>query len=312
MPPVSLQGQRFKRIAAGADAPYGPSGRSPWLEVDWSRHQRWVPTGGGPVNTIDLGSGPPVLFVHGLSGSWTNWLEQLAALAGSHRVIALDLPGFGHSPMPSHPVTMAAYASMLDEIMGELGVPSAALVGNSMGGLISCELAISFPERVERLVLVSAAGISTRRDAPGGANLIWMQRLERALSGGGGYFARHSVTVARHRRLREAGLALFVAHPGMLPPALASEMIRGAGKPGFMSALRSMMGHELRSRLELIGCPTLVVWGERDRAVSVRDGHVFSELIPDARLVVFEDTGHIAMVERPAAFNALLEDFLSS
>jgi len=79
-----------------------------------------------------------------------------------------------------------------------------------------------------------------------------------------------------------------------------------------MAALRSMMAHELRSRLELIGCPTLVVWGDRDRAVGVRDGEVFAQLIRDARLVVFEDTGHVAMVERPAAFNALLEDFLAS
>ena len=181
-----------------------------------------------------------------------------------------------------------------------------------MGGLISCELAISFPERVDRLVLVSAAGISTQRGAPGAANLLWMQRLERALSGGGGYFARHAETVARRRRLREAGLALFVAHPGRLPAAISSELIRGAGKPGFMSALQSMMAHELRSRLALVRCPTLVVWGERDRAVSVRDGEVFAQLIAGARLVVFKDTGHVAMIERPAAFNALLEDFLSS
>ncbi len=310
---MSTQSERGTvRIPAGDGAAYGPAGRSAWLDVDWREHQRWVATSGGPVNAVDLGSGPPVLFVHGLSGCWPNWLEQLGALAGSRRVIAIDLPGFGHSPMPSRRISMAAYAAMLDELLDELDVPAAAVVGNSMGGLIACELAISFPERVQRLVLVSAAGISTQREAAGGANLIWMQRLERALSGGGGYFARRAETVARHRRLREAGLAPFVAHPGRLPPAISCELIRGAGKPGFLPALTSMMAHELRSRLALIRCPTLVVWGERDRAVSVRDGVVFAHLIGDARLVVFEDTGHVAMVERPEGFNALLEEFLGS
>ena len=80
---------------------YGPQGRSPWLDVDWRAHQRWVEVGGRAVNVIDLGSGPPVVFVHGLAGSWQNWLEQLPVLAEDHRVIALDLPGFGQSPMPS-------------------------------------------------------------------------------------------------------------------------------------------------------------------------------------------------------------------
>jgi pimeloyl-ACP methyl ester carboxylesterase len=280
--------------------------------VDWREHQRWVQTSGGPVNTIDAGSGPPIVFVHGLSGCWPNWLEQMGALSGSHRVIAMDLPGFGHSPMPSRPISMDGYAAMLDELMGELGLDGAALVGNSMGGLISCEVAISFPERVQRLVLVSPAGISTQRSAPGGSSLAWMQRLERALAGGGGFLARRSDAVAGHRRLREAGLGLFVAHPGQLPPWIATELIRGAGKPGFMAALRSMISHELRSRLGLIGCPALVVWGARDRAVSVRDGEIFASRIPDARLLVFEDTGHVAMLERPMAFNALLEDFLAS
>src|SRR6478672_12140448 len=90
------------RIPAGEAAAYGPVGRAPWLDVDWREHQRWVQAGGRPVNVIELGSGPPLVFVHGLSGSWPNWLEQLPvfadpALSGGvgHRVIAVDLPGFG-------------------------------------------------------------------------------------------------------------------------------------------------------------------------------------------------------------------------
>src|SRR5205085_6447300 len=79
---------------------YGPSGRSPWLDVDWREHQRWVTIDGRRVNVIELGSGPPVVFIHGLSGSWQNWLEQLPVFARGHRVITFDLPGFGASQMP--------------------------------------------------------------------------------------------------------------------------------------------------------------------------------------------------------------------
>src|SRR5580693_7254730 len=79
---------------------YGPQGRSAWLDVDWREHQRWVILDGQPVNVIELGEGPPLVFLHGLIGRWTHWVEQLTAFAGSHRVIAVDLPGFGDTPLP--------------------------------------------------------------------------------------------------------------------------------------------------------------------------------------------------------------------
>jgi pimeloyl-ACP methyl ester carboxylesterase len=144
------------------DAPgdYGPGGRSPWLDVDWREHQRWVTIDGRRVNLIELGSGPPVVFVHGLSGSWQNWLEQLPVFARERRVIAFDLPGFGESEMPRGKITISGYGRFVEALLVELGVSSAAVVGNSMGGFIGIELAIRFPQRVERLVLVSAAGLS--------------------------------------------------------------------------------------------------------------------------------------------------------
>src|ERR1700733_2749154 len=97
---------------ANSTQPYGPVGRSPWLDVDWREHQRWVTVDGAPVNTIELGQGPPLVFVHGLSGSWPNWLEQLPVFAEDHRVITLDLPGFGYSPMPAEKITISGYARM--------------------------------------------------------------------------------------------------------------------------------------------------------------------------------------------------------
>jgi pimeloyl-ACP methyl ester carboxylesterase len=299
------------RIPAGEAAAYGAVGHSPWLDVDWRAHQRWVIVDGQPVNTIELGEGPALVFVHGLSGSWPNWLEQLPAFAAERRVLALDLPGFGHSPMPREQISISGYARVLERLLDQLGVDAAALVGNSMGGFIAAELAIAFPQRVERLVLISAAGISTYRDPRTMRAVPALTRLERILAAGGAWAASRSDTVARRPRLREAALSVVVRHPRRLPAALASEQIRGAGKPGFLQALQATIDYDIRERLPEIACPTLIVWGDGDRLISVRDADVFAELIPSSRKVIFEDTGHMAMLERPAAFNALLEDFLS-
>ncbi|HTB69714.1 MAG TPA: alpha/beta hydrolase [Solirubrobacteraceae bacterium] len=291
--------------------------RPRWRDVDWSAHQRWVVLDGSPVNVVELGperdagTAQPLVFVHGLSGSWPNWLEQLPAFASERRVVTLDLPGFGHSPMPRQTISIAGYARLLDRLLGELGIDAAAVVGNSMGGFIAAELAIAFPQRVERLVLVSAAGLSTYNHRGSLTVVPAMRRLERILMASGAWTASKSDAVVRRARLRDAALGVVVRHPDRLDAALAAEQVRGAGKPGFIQGLEAVIDYDIRDRLGEIACPTLIVWGERDRLISVRDADVFAELIPNSRKVVFGDTGHMAMLERPDAFNALLEEFLS-
>jgi pimeloyl-ACP methyl ester carboxylesterase len=298
---------------------YGPRGRSAWLDVDWREHQRWVIVDGDPVNVIELGpiedpARPeeplPLVFVHGLSGSWPNWLEQLPTFAARRRVIAMDLPGFGHSPMPSWPISISAYARMLDRLLDVLGIAAAALVGNSMGGFISAELAISYPQRVERLVLVSPAGISTYDNRDGLRAIPVLRHAERILTAYTAWIASKSDTVARRPRLREAALNVVARHPSRLPAALAAEQLRGSGKPGFIQGLEANLNYDFRERLPEIACPTLIVWGEKDRVITARDAQIFAELIPDSRVVTYPDTGHMSMLERPEAFNALLEEFL--
>jgi pimeloyl-ACP methyl ester carboxylesterase len=296
---------------------FEPAARARWQDVDWRAHQRWRIVDGTPVNTIELGpengdaEAKPLVFVHGLSGSWPNWLEQLPAFAAEHRVITLDLPGFGHSPMPHEAISISGYARMLDRLLDQLEIDAAAVVGNSMGGFIGAELAIAFPQRVERLVLVSAAGISTHAPRGSAQAVPVLRRLERILMASAAWAASVSDTTMRRARLRDAALGVVIRHPSKLPAALAAEQVRGAGKPGFIQALESIIDYEIRERLSEIACPTLIVWGERDRLINVRDADIFAELIPDSRKVVFDDTGHMSMLERPEEFNALLEEFLA-
>jgi pimeloyl-ACP methyl ester carboxylesterase len=294
------------------DAPgdYGPSGRSPWLDVDWRAHQRWVTVADRRANVIELGSGPPVVFIHGLSGSWQNWLEQLPVFARDHRVIAFDLPGFGSSEMPVEKISIAGYGRWVDALFGELGVDAAAVVGNSMGGFIGAEVAIQFPARVERLVLISAAGLTIENQIPG-AILTALRTLNTQLGGYTGWLASRSEALTRRPRSRELIFKIVAHNPGKLPGPLVAEQIRGSGKPGFVPALDALTKYPIRDRLGQIACPTLIVWGTNDHLVPARDADEFERLIPNARKVVWSDTGHVAMLERPEAFNRLLAAFLA-
>ncbi len=320
---VRLPGGSIDETASHSDhrSPevYNPSGRSDWLDTDWRKYQRWVSVDGQPVNTIDLGEGPPIVFVHGLTGSWPNWLEQLPVFAGRpqsdgsplarHRVVAMDLPGFGHSPMPREQITISFYARLLDGLLDQLGIDAAAVVGNSMGGFISAELAIAFPQRVERLVLVSPAGISTYRDRRETLVPV-LRRFEPAMTALTAWGGTHADAITSRPALRRAVLGGLVRHPDRLSATMAAELVRGAGKPGFVQALQANFDFDFRDRLHEIVCPTLIVWGERDQVVTVRDAAVYAELIPGSRKIILPDTGHLAMVERPDVFNALLNEFL--
>jgi len=292
---------------------YGPQGRSEWLDVDWREHQRWLRVEGHAVNVIDLGEGPAVLFVHGHSGCWQNWLENLPHFARSHRVIALDLPGFGASEMPDADISIEGYARMLDALMEELGLGTAAIVGNSMGGFVGAELAIKFPARVDRLVLVSAAGLSTKYL---GLSTEFFRRrsvvaFARATNAYAAIPEAYAETLVRRPRLRRAILSMVVRHPTRLPAPLCMELIRGSGKPAALHATGAIMDYDFREEVGKIGCPTLIVWGEEDRVVPAEAAEHYERLIPNARKVLMADTGHVPMIERPATFNALLDDFLA-
>jgi pimeloyl-ACP methyl ester carboxylesterase len=281
-----------------------------WMDVDWREHQRWVEVDGVPANIIDLGDGPPLVFVHGLSGSWQNWLEQLPEFSRDHRCIAVDLPGFGESPMPRDEITVSGYGRWLNDLFDVLEIKGAAVVGNSMGGFIAAETAIKFPERVERLVLVAAAGLSIE-DQRNDKVMRVLELGETLIEYGLAFGLSRSRALMKRPRGRKALLYAVAAHPEDLSPALVSEQLKGTPKKGFLPALDALTSYPIRDRLGDIECPTLIVWGPKDRLVPIKDAHEFDRLIPDSRLKIYDDTGHVPMLERPERFNADLREFLA-
>jgi pimeloyl-ACP methyl ester carboxylesterase len=294
--------------ARRADEDYGKGAKPDWREVDWPAHLHQEGLAGSRVNYVDIGSGDgsPVVLVHGLGGQWQNWLENIPRLARERRVIALDLPGHGLSEMPSDRISIPGYAGTVDALLEHLGLERVDVVGNSMGGFVASELAIQFPQGVERLVLVSAAGISSASASR--APVLTAGRIATAVTA---YTAARHREIARRPITRHFALAFVARHPSKLRADFVWEgFIKGTGKPGFDDALRACLEYDFRDRLSEIRSPTLIVWGENDSVVPVRDAEEYERLIPDSRKVVMEDTGHVPMAERPARFNDLLLDFL--
>jgi pimeloyl-ACP methyl ester carboxylesterase len=251
------------------------------------------------------------VFIHGLSGCWQNWLENIPHFARTHRVIALDLPGFGASPMPARKITINGYAGVVDQLLQSLDIERAVVVGNSMGGFIGAELAIEYSTRVEKLVLVSAAGLTTMERHSDRA-LAGLRRVDNVLAFGAAWFASKSDRLARRARLRKALMLVVAAHPDRLPAPLIAQQLKGSGKPGFMDAVEALGTYPLEDRLDRIEIPTLIVWGAKDWLVPVRDAKRFEHAIgANARRIVYGDTGHVSMLERPARFNADVDEFLA-
>jgi pimeloyl-ACP methyl ester carboxylesterase len=295
------------RIVAGAD--YGVSDRE-WTRIDWRERLRRVELPGASVNYVEIGEGEPLLFIHGVSGCWQNWLENLPHFAAAgRRCVALDLPGFGASPMPEWPIGMAAYGRLVGDFCEQLGLGGATLVGNSMGGLVAVELALAAPDAFERLVLVSAAGIiNTWRPQERAVVTAWAWRRFSPL------FADRGRQIVTRPRLRRAVFGPFMRFPDRLDDDLLVEQIVNGLREadGFEPALADLIGTDLRERLTTIEMPTMVVWGLSDRVVPVAAAISYHRRIPHSRLEIFERTGHVPQLERPLRFNTLLDEFLSS
>jgi len=297
------------RGARSAGDDYGVTDPPDWRTIDWAAHLHRMEIDGTSVNYVDIGEERehrPIVFIHGLSGQWQNWLENIPRFAQERRVVAMDLPGFGTSEMPGDKLSIELYGNFAAEMCRRLDLAPTVLVGNSMGGFVAAEVAIRAPEVVERLMLLSSAGVSQMDIA---------RRPLMAAAKVAGFLATANVPqmrwVARRPVPRHWVMSVICRHPGGIKPdAMYEGLMKGADKPGFEDALRATIEYDFRDRIPQISCPTLVVWGEKDMIIPVRDADAFVSMIEGARKIIMKDTGHVPMFERPRTFNQILNDFL--
>jgi pimeloyl-ACP methyl ester carboxylesterase len=292
----------------GADSTYADGDDHSWMDVDWPALSRDIEVDGRRVHVVDTGGdGPPLLWLHGLGGVWQNWLLNIAAFMPTHRCVTFDLPGFGESELPRDEISIPGFARTADAVCEQLGIDCPVVIGNSMGGFVGADLALSFPTRVEKLVLVSAAGLSTeyvKREPVLATARAWAAAITR--------LGAQADTLLRRPRGRRLALQAVVRYPEKLSVPLTTELVRGGGSPGFNDAFSALLGYSFRDNLAKIEVPVLIVWGRNDILVPVEDAEMFEHLIGEnAHSVIFDDTGHLAMMERPSRFNELLAGFIA-
>jgi len=277
------------------------SGTLAWEAITWSGSVHDAPIAGRMVRYADYGEGPAVVLVHGLGGSWQTWLKNIPVLATEHRVIAVDLPGFGASPALPAPADMATHADVLAALLDDLGLESAAIVGHSMGGLVALQLLAARPDLVERLVLANAGGIP-------------LGRIRLAAIVGGfkvfhRVFARETVirALSTRPRLRQVLFAGFMGNPSAMAGPFALEVVPRIFAPGFLGAVTAASRVAGAVDARTITTPVLLVWGTRDRILPLAQAQRLHgdlrDLGVDARLVALDGVGHCPMFEAPDLFN---------
>jgi pimeloyl-ACP methyl ester carboxylesterase len=209
--------------------------------------------------------------------------------------------------MPPWEISIPAYGRFVRDFCERLGIDRCSLVGNSMGGFIATEVAITDPERVDDLTLVSAAGITWARARREPAEM--MARVGRAAAP---LILRFEVSAIRRAKIRHRAFAGVFYKPNSLRRELLWENVVPAFQsPGYFDAMRNLFGYDIRDRLADIGVPTLIVWGRNDRVVPVPAAFSYKKLIGDnAELVIFDRCGHVPEMERPVRFNRVVRDFL--
>jgi pimeloyl-ACP methyl ester carboxylesterase len=247
----------------------------------------------------------PLVLLHGTSASLHTWDGWVAALEGQHRVIRVDLPGFGLTgPRPDGDYRMAVYVRFVVELMDSLGIGQAVLAGNSFGGNVAWKLAVDHPDRVSRLVLVDAAGYAfTPRSIPIGFRLALIPGL------------RPLMANLLPRSLIESSLRDVYGYPERVTPELIDRFyeltLRAGNRQALPERLRQSPSGEFAAQIKQVHQPTLIIWGGQDRLIPPENAGLFQKEIAGNRLVMFDDLGHVPHEEDPARTVAAVQAFLA-
>jgi len=255
-----------------------------------NQHSKFIELHDQKVHIRDQGSGPVIVLIHGISSSlhtWDQWSEQLQS---SYRVVRLDLPGFGLSgPDPNNQYSIDRYVDIVHELVTQLQVDSFHLVGNSLGGWIAWEYCYKYPEQVQKLVLLDAAGFATPDDPPKPLRMAQKPMFKKlALKGPPRFLVRKFLKQAYGDR-RKVKTELVNRY---------FELNHYPGNPLAFYTIANAQYTSNTARLAQIQTPTLIMWGAEDKKwIDVSHAYLFEELLPNDQLIIYQGVGHLPMEE---------------
>lgn len=253
---------------------------------------------GAKIHYVEAGSGPVVILLHGLGGNTQNWALNIGALAEKFRVIVPDQIGFGRSDKPVINYRIGTYVDFLEQLCKQLKIERASIAGVSMGSWIAAAFTLAHPERVERLVLIDAAGYALPPDFD-----------ERKLI---------DLNPSTRQGMKQLAATVFYNKHVFTSEAVIDQMMtqRISAGDGYTirSITESIMRREdsLDDRLSAIKRPTLVIWGREDGLLPLSDGERFKKDIAGSTLLVFDLCGHVPNLEKAPEFNAAVLKFLTA
>lgn len=278
----------------------------------WSLRRSVVDTASGPVVVHARPGDHPVLFLHGVAGSWTTWTPLLDAADGhpSRGVVLLDLPGWGSSPAPARPLSVDNAVAVVTEVLDALGLASVDVVGHSMGAFIGMHLAVTAPERTRSVALVSGttfAGIDAARHPLRGAVTLPAFTLLRA-----GLAVTRNAALPLLRASDRIGLLRLLAapvftHVRRLDRSVLDAFVEELRPAAFLAAARTGAGYDTE-RWRAVSCPVVAISGRDDVFARASDLDGLRRVVPQARTVLLDDCGHFAHVEHPAAVARAVAD----
>jgi 2-hydroxy-6-oxonona-2,4-dienedioate hydrolase len=245
---------------------------------------------GRNVHYYEAGQGQVVILLHGLGAVKEVWMASFGALVPKYHVYAIDQIGFGHSDKPLLDYKIATFVDFLQGFMQAQNIAKATLVGNSLGGWIALDFAVQHHGMVDKLVLVDSAGMPWMQAATvdlNASSLAGMRALLESL-----FYDKKMVTDNLVRQV-------FTDHVRNNDAYTIQRTLAGFATPQFED-----------TKLASIHVPTLVVWGRQDELIPVASGEKLRDGIAGAKLVVFEQCGHVPQIEKPAEFNQALLEFL--
>jgi pimeloyl-ACP methyl ester carboxylesterase len=288
----------------------GPAGRERHMWTVPAIDRAEVSLHGHRVNFNIAGQGPAVVLIHGVAGRAAQWDQTVQLLAENHTVVAPDLLGHGDSAKPRGDYSLGAHASGIRDLLIGLNIERASVVGHSLGGGIAMQFAYQFPERCERLVLVSSGGLGDE-----------VHPLLRAATLPGSEFV---LPLLAHPRVLDAASVIprALGRVGLRTRTDLTEMARGyqslanaEARNAFIHTVRSVIdptGQRINAsdRLYLTSrMPSLIVWGRHDRIIPVEHAQPAHEAMPGSRLELFDEAGHFPHLDDPLRFAHTLEAF---